>query len=205
MTSNSLQETIRRILREDKRLTPMIRRRIPHDDLEREFSESLQAARNMFSYAETRDEIMTRSRFTDMVISIMIDGIHYEIHSTMPEDSQWYDNVYNSLKDYYKDSIDDYYNHLIGKTLNEEYEIPLNVRRRFNRLKSILRSALISSYPCEYDDLDDFTNGIIISVNEYFRWMEDEKEITSEQAELTIRGYLLDDIKEYYLEEVKDC
>lgn len=93
----------------------------------------------------------------------------------------------------------------IQKILREEYEIPLKVRRRFDKLRSVLRSSLISSYPCEYDDLDDFTNGIIIDVNQYFRWMEDEKEITSEEAELTIRGYLLDDIKEYYLEETINC
>jgi hypothetical protein len=29
--------------------------------------------------------------------------------------------------------------------------------------------------------------------------------MTSEEAELTIRGYLLDDIKEYYLEEIQNC
>ena len=200
-----LKDHIRKVLREEKRLNPMIRRRILHGDLEREFSESLQAARNMFSYAETRDEIMTQSRFTDIVISIMIDGIHYEIHSTMPEDSQWYDNVYDSLKDYYKDRIDDYYDHLIGKTLNEEYEIPLNVRRRLPFLKQVLHNALISSYPCDDYDLNEFTHGIIWSVNEYFHWDNKEKEMTSEEAELTIRAYFLDDISEYYKEQTQNC
>ena len=93
----------------------------------------------------------------------------------------------------------------IRRILREEYEIPLKVKRRINKLRSVLRSSLISSYPCEYDDLDDFTNGVIIDVNQYFRWIEDEKEITSEEAELTIREYLLDDIKEYYLEETMNC
>jgi hypothetical protein len=120
MTSNPLQETIRRVLKEDKRLNPIILRRVRHNDLEREFSESLISARDMFSYSENRGQTMTRTQFTNGVVSRMVDGIHYEIHSTMPEDSQWYDNVYDSLKDYYKDRIDDYYNHLIGKTLNEE-------------------------------------------------------------------------------------
>ena len=93
----------------------------------------------------------------------------------------------------------------IRRVLKEEYEIPLNVRRRLHTLKKILGSSLRSSYPCDYDDLDEFIDGIIRDVNEYFRWIDKEKEMTSEQAELTIRGYLLDDIKEYYLEEVKDC
>jgi hypothetical protein len=42
-------------------------------------------------------------------------------------------------------------------------------------------------------------------VNQYFKWIEKKKEMTSEEAELTIRGYLLDDIKEYYLEEIQNC
>ena len=115
----NLQESIRRILREDKQLIPMIRRRIRHDDLEREFSESLISARDMFSYSENRGQTMTRTQFTNGVVSRMIDRIHYEIHSTMPEDSQWYDNVYDSLKDYYKDKINNYYDNLIGKVLEE--------------------------------------------------------------------------------------
>ena len=40
----------------------------------------------------------------------MIDGIHYYIHSTTSEGSHWYDDVFNSLKDYYKGQIDHRYN-----------------------------------------------------------------------------------------------
>jgi hypothetical protein len=93
----------------------------------------------------------------------------------------------------------------IRKVLKEEYEIPLNVRRRLPFLKEVLHNALISSYPCDDYDLNEFTHGIIWSVNEYFRWINNEKEITSEDAELTIRAYLLDDIAEYYKEQTQDC
>jgi hypothetical protein len=34
-----------------------------------------------------------------------MDGIHHYLHSAMPEDSEWYDNVYNVLKEYYQDRI----------------------------------------------------------------------------------------------------
>ena len=112
----NLQESIRRILREDKQLIPMIRRRIRHDDLEREFSESLISARDMFSYSENRGQTMTRTQFTNGVVSRMIDRIHYEIHSTMPEDSQWYDDAMGSLKDYYKDRIKSRYKKLVSNT-----------------------------------------------------------------------------------------
>jgi hypothetical protein len=93
----------------------------------------------------------------------------------------------------------------IRKVLKKEYEIPLNVRRRFNILKNILGSSLRSSYPCDYDVLDEFIEDIISDVNQFFRWIDKEDGMTSEQAELTIRSYLLDDIKEYYLEEIQNC
>jgi hypothetical protein len=64
-----------------------------------------------------------------VVVSMMIDGIHYDLHSTTPEDSQWYDNVYDSLKDYYKDRIDEYYDNLIEKILSEESKSKFFKRR----------------------------------------------------------------------------
>lgn len=125
----NLKKIIKRILREDKQLIPMIRRRISNYDLETQFLESLISTRDMFEYNKRRDETMTRSRFTNVVVSKMIDGIHYELHSTTPEDSQWYDNVYDSLKDYYKDRIDEYYDNLIEKILSEESKSKFFKRR----------------------------------------------------------------------------
>ena len=93
----------------------------------------------------------------------------------------------------------------IRRVLREEYKIPLNVRRRLHILRNILGSSLRSSYPCDYDDLDEFIEDTISDVNQYFKWIEKKKEMTSEEAELTIRGYLLDDIKKYYLEEIQNC
>ena len=91
------------------------------------------------------------------------------------------------------------------KVLKEEYKIPLNVRRRLHILRNILGSSLRSSYPCDYDVLDEFIEDIISDVNQFFRWIDKEDGMTSEQAELTIRDYLLDNIKEYYLEEIQNC
>jgi len=93
----------------------------------------------------------------------------------------------------------------IRRVLREEYKIPLNVRRRLHILRNILGSSLRSSYPCDYDDLDEFIEDIISDVNQFFRWIDKEDGMTSEQAELTIRDYLLDNIKEYYLEEIQNC
>ena len=103
------------ILREESKLILMIRRRVPADDLEREFSESLDMSSNMLRNTNKEDgSIMSLNRFIDVTISILMDGIHYELYSTMPEDSQWYGEAMESLKDYYKDRIKSRYKKLVS-------------------------------------------------------------------------------------------
>ena len=101
------------ILKEE--LSPRVRRRVPYDDLEREFSESLDMSSNMLRNTNKEDgSIMSLNRFIDVTISILMDGIHYELYSTMPEDSQWYGEAIESLKDYYKDRIKSRYKKLVS-------------------------------------------------------------------------------------------
>ena len=116
MKSNILQETIKRVLREENSLIPMIRRRVPHDDLEREFKESLDMSSNMLVNLNRNDGgIMHLERFIEVTTSILMDGIHYEIYSTMPEDSEWYDKVKESLTKHFKHRIGVRYNQLIKR------------------------------------------------------------------------------------------
>jgi hypothetical protein len=115
LQNDNLQESIRRILREESKPILMIRRRVPDDDLEREFSESLDMSSNMLRNTNKEDgSIMSLNRFIDVTISILMDGIHYELYSTMPEDSQWYGEAIESLKDYYKDRIKSRYKKLVS-------------------------------------------------------------------------------------------
>ena len=101
------------ILKEE--LSPRVRRRVPYNDLEREFSESLDMSSNMLRNTNKEDgSIMSLNRFIDVTISILMDGIHYELYSTMPQDSQWYGEAIESLKDYYKDRIKSRYKKLVS-------------------------------------------------------------------------------------------
>ena len=112
----NLQESIRRIIREETKLNPMILRRVRRDDLEREFEESLDSATNsVFHLIRNGGGIMVLDRFKYITVSRLIDGIHYEIYSTTPEDSVWYDEVFNSLKDYYTDRIEVRYEKLMSE------------------------------------------------------------------------------------------
>ena len=112
----NLQESIRKVLREETINLTTILRRVSIDDLEREFEESLDITSNwFFRFIEKNGGIINLDRFINVVISSTIDGIHHDLYSTLPEDIQWYEDVKESLKDYYKDRIKVRYKKLISE------------------------------------------------------------------------------------------
>ena len=113
----NLQESIRKLLREETINFTMILRRVPYDDLEREFEESLDMSSNMMlrNIKKDRGNVMHLIKFIDVTISILIDGIHSELYSTLPEDIQWYDEVEEILRKYYKDRIKVRYRKLMSE------------------------------------------------------------------------------------------
>lgn len=109
----NLQKRIRKILMEDTKLSPFIRRRVPYHQLEKDFKDSLDMASEMFfNVYKMNKNVMTLGRFTDITISIVIDGIHYVLHSTTPDGTEWYIDAHNDLKEYYQDRIDSRYEQL---------------------------------------------------------------------------------------------
>lgn len=112
----NIQENIIKVLMEENNYFRMILRRVPQNDLEMEFEESLDMSSNMlFNLNENGGGIMSLKRFIDVTISILIDGIHYELYSTIPDEIQWYDEVQETLKDHYKDRIKVRYKKLISE------------------------------------------------------------------------------------------
>jgi hypothetical protein len=113
----NLQENIRRILKEETNLPALIRRRISSDVLENEFKYSLESAFDLVKRG--RDKQFSRfsykkllEHFIYVTISMLIDSIHYELYSTLPEDIQWYDDVYKILEKHYRKRIvDKFMNH----------------------------------------------------------------------------------------------
>ena len=103
----NLKESIRRILREEYVITNFIRRRVPMDIIEEEFDSAilyvsdlyLKRYKNKLSLEEGFKE------YTRLVITVLIDGIHWLLFSQTSDDIEWYDDVFNNLKDYYKDRI----------------------------------------------------------------------------------------------------
>jgi hypothetical protein len=83
-----------------------ILRRVSHQQLEKEFKESLDmASETFFNAYKNGKDIMSITRFTNLTISITLDGIHHELYTVMPEDSEWYVHTHNALNEYYQDRI----------------------------------------------------------------------------------------------------
>jgi hypothetical protein len=105
----NLQENIKRILREERKLSARIRRRFTEDELEKEFIESID-----FAYDLTKIRKVLRSHFLEELIqttiNVMIDGLHYGLLTTHPENERWYEDVKNELESYYRDRIIKMYN-----------------------------------------------------------------------------------------------
>ena len=112
----NLQESIRRILREETINLTTILRRVHPNELEREFEESLDmASDNLFYRIRNGKGVMDLKSFIDVTTSILMDGIHYDLYSTLPEDVQWYEDVKETLKEYYRDRIKVTYKRLMSE------------------------------------------------------------------------------------------
>ena len=110
----NLQESIRRILREETKHLNMILRRINVDDLEKKFNESLKYISKLFvnNYKSSPSKL-SKNEFTRMVLIDLIDGIR--LRHYFPEDIEWYDDVIKSLQEHYEDRIEFRYKKLISK------------------------------------------------------------------------------------------
>ena len=127
----NLQETIRRILREE--LSPRVRRRILNDEMENEFLESFDYAYNL---TKKRTKVLPKYFLKELIhttVSVMMSGIHWKLVSTLPEDEFWYDDIHKELENHYRDRITQMYNERQGineSILREETELPAYIRRR---------------------------------------------------------------------------
>ena len=110
----NLQESIRRILREETDHLRMMLRRLPTSiarNVEEEFDSSLSYISKMFTKiykSDTRE--LSEDEFTRMVIidfMTMLDARHY-----LPNDEEWYEDLLNSLAKHYQKRITSMYNAL---------------------------------------------------------------------------------------------
>ena len=86
--------------------------------------------------------------------------------------------------------------------INED--VPFNVRRRKHYIERLLNIVLNNSYPCDFVDVNHFTEGILYDINEYL--MSDEIEgMSSNEIKDFITDHLIDEIEEYYKLYSEEC
>jgi hypothetical protein len=85
--------------------------------------------------------------------------------------------------------------------LNES-NVPLAVRRRLNEIKKLLDVVLNNSYPCDFDNSNDFINGVIYDVRES---LEEISGMSSGEIASLIYEYFTNEIEEYYNERTQNC
>lgn len=107
----NLREILISIYDQDKELSPIILRRVSKHRVDTEFIESLQ---DVFSFFHHKPDI-SLAEVKNRILSMTIDGIHYELYSKAPEESQWYDTVFYALKDYYGDVIEEVYDEYLRR------------------------------------------------------------------------------------------
>ena len=110
----NLKESIRRILKEEtKKLPAFIRRRVSEEDIKEEFESSLDSAREMFqreySRVGTKPDL---DRYKYVVISMTMDGLHWQLYTSFDENENWYEETFSALSDYFDDKIKKEYQYL---------------------------------------------------------------------------------------------
>ena len=113
--SMKLQEQISRMksmmgtINESKKLPSFIRRRFTEEELDYEFEDALDYTEGLFERIYDREE-RTLENYIRLTMSVLMDNLHPLLTIRIGGDVEWYDNVQNILKEYYKDRITKKYN-----------------------------------------------------------------------------------------------
>lgn len=108
----SLQENIRKVLREETDFIRVIARRLPPKKIEKmdkEFNSSLNYISKLFlKNFKSDSRKLSEKEFTRMVIIDLITLL--ELRQYLPDDVEWYEDVIKSLTKHYKERISSMYN-----------------------------------------------------------------------------------------------
>jgi len=92
--------------------------------------------------------------------------------------------------------------HIMG-VINED-KPPINVLRRLPVVEKLLDVTLDNSYPCDFDDVDHYIEGVMYDIDTFLMTYEMEGMSSSDIKEF-IYEHLNDEIEEYYYSRVEDC
>jgi len=107
-----LREHIKKVLTEDNSINTILRR-VDSDKLKDTFEETLEVVTDIFyknKYYGINE--MTFNNFRSRILNMVIDMIHDDMVATTPDETMWYGEVFNTLKNYFNDKIETAYNRL---------------------------------------------------------------------------------------------
>ena len=105
----NLQESIRRILREETRLSTFILRRLDFDSLDNIFNNVLKHTTELqIKNYKNLNYKGNLTAFINVTISKLIKEIEHQFYDS-PADKNWFNNLFNYLKNIYSDRIKQVY------------------------------------------------------------------------------------------------
>ena len=134
MNTKSLQETIRKVLKEELNESTYLRRRVDMSSLDKKFFTNLNIVTD--KYLKRHDGYCSFNVFRTTVISYLIDDYRDNL-SDEDYDNFPYDEVYNFLFNLFYDKIKDRYVEVFGGDINESEHIRKVLREERSLKKSI--------------------------------------------------------------------
>lgn len=127
------------------KLIPYIRRRVPGDILLYEFYDSLEKSKEWFEKDYNKNfEVMSLTKFINVTLSMTIDGIHWILMDSSPDDAEWYDHAFEGLKEFFGGKLKKEYNKLIEKNgllpLNEEEDFQEDEVLKETKIQKVVES-----------------------------------------------------------------
>lgn len=197
-----MKESIRRILIEEFKLIPFVKRRLNYVN---EYIDALIPSEVCEYWTVDEVDEYVNGAMSEIVRNI----IDYSSGITSDEYSSVYDGIYEILvnldyleqiRDFFYDSMDN-----CGEVLREE-TIPTQIRRRLDTINRLIDVVVNDMYVCEYDDENHFIEGVVFETFDLFRNNEfGLNELDWMDVYEYLKTYRTDDIKEYFNERKEGC
>ena len=117
----NLQETIKRILREEREISTQLLRRLNFDILDKGFNDALNISSIRYVKHIDKWNNMTLEKFKNMVISMMMDDVFFKIVGYDESYDSLFDEIFEFLMEYYSSDMEKTYRFFqIGKLPNNK-------------------------------------------------------------------------------------
>lgn len=103
-------------------LLNIIKRRVSARELETAFQEAQEYIVKLFKDPSHSWHNEGYERFKEILISVLMDDIHYTLYSQLPEDVNWYGPIYDNLFQVYGERMEDLYLNVVKGDINESLE-----------------------------------------------------------------------------------